>query len=243
MSFWEPRGAEFTGRFAEVGEAPRGNLMRDKTNNRPLQSGGGFYFDWGRAWFASRLMGPPKPPTWGPSQCRRFSWGGCFHPEAIYGKIITQSDRRTLMDQAMIFNFPTDEFETEMDSVGRFIMPEAFRKELDQIEGLLLMTCYRPGFVVIVPEKTFASSLAKHEKVSVDRWRVSGIAEARREIVRMYFSLSRPAEFDDEWGLVIPSPQREIAHLKKHLVVVGDIDRVEIWDRESRLAEEIDYDS
>ena len=155
----------------------------------------------------------------------------------------SRNPRGNPVKKAMILNFPTDEFETEMDSVGRFIMPEEFRGELDSIEGLLLMTCYRPGFVVIVPEKLFAASLAKHEKVSVDRWRVSGIAEARREIVRMYFSLSRPAEFDEEWGLVIPSPQREIAHLKKHLIVIGNIDRVEIWDKESRLAEEIDYDS
>jgi MraZ protein len=147
------------------------------------------------------------------------------------------------MDLAMNTKLQNDEYETEMDNTGRFVMPEPFRKALDEIEGLILMTCYRPGFVVIVPEKIFASSLAKHEKVSVDRWRVSGIAEARREIVRMYFSLSRPAEFDADWGLVIPSPLRETARLKEHLVLTGNIDRVEIWDKESRLAEEIDYDS
>jgi DNA-binding transcriptional regulator/RsmH inhibitor MraZ len=143
----------------------------------------------------------------------------------------------------MEFILPDEEYEAEMDSFGRFKMPVAFHECLDKVEGLLLMTCYRPGFIVVVPEKIFATSLAAHEKVSVDRWRVSGIAEARREIVRMYFSLSRPAEFDEEWGLVIPSPLREIARLKKQLVITGNIDRVEIWDEESRRAEEIDYDS
>ena len=143
---------------------------------------------------------------------------------------------------AMELTFPSEEHKAAIDGVGRFIIPEPFRGFLDEFEDLLLMTCYRPGFVVIVPEKNFASSLASHEKVSVDRWRVSGIAEGRREIVRMYFSLSRPAEFDDEGGLVIPSPLREIAGLKNELIITGNIDRLEIWDKESRRAEEIDYD-
>ena len=133
------------------------------------------------------------------------------------------------------------EYEAEMDSVGSFVVPEPFREVFNKFEDLLLMTCYRPGFLVIVPEKIFAASLATHEKVSVDRWRVSGIAEGRREVVRMYFSLSRPAEFDENWELVVPSPLREIAGLKKNLVIIANIDRVEIWDKEARSAEEIDY--
>jgi MraZ protein len=128
-----------------------------------------------------------------------------------------------------------------MDNIGSFIVPETFRDTIDKEEGLLLMTCYRPGFLVIVPEQIFAASLATHEKVSVDRWRVSGIAEARREVVRMYFSLSRPADFDENWELVVPSPLREIAGLKKNLVVIANKDRIEIWDKEARSAEEIDY--
>jgi MraZ protein len=146
------------------------------------------------------------------------------------------------MGRMMKFSDQIEECETEMDGLGRFIMPQRYREIIDEEEGLLLMTCYRPGFLVIVPEDRFAASLATHEKVSVDRWRVSGIAEGRREVVRMYFSLSRPAEFDENWGIVIPSPLREIASLKKNLIVVGNIDRIEIWERESRRAEEIDYD-
>ena len=147
------------------------------------------------------------------------------------------------MEKAMEINIPCEEHEAAMDTLGGFVMPEPFRPAIQTIEDLLLMTCYRPGFVVIVPEKRFATSLARHEKVAVDKWRVSGVAEARREIVRMYFSLSRPAEFDDDWRLIIQSPLREIAGLKKKLTVVGNVDRLEIWDEEARLAEEIDYDS
>jgi len=142
----------------------------------------------------------------------------------------------------MSLELPKIELEIEMDSSGRFQLPEVFRPPIDKFEGLLLMTCYRPGFAVIVPEKQFANSLASHEKVSVDRWRVSGIAEARREIVRMYFSLSRPAEYDEEWRFTVPSPLREIASLKKEIIIRGNVDRLEIWDKQTRLAEEIDYD-
>ena len=124
--------------------------------------------------------------------------------------------------------FPDEEYDADMEPHGRFVLPEAFRGPLDTLEGLLLMTCYRPGFVVIVPEKQFANSLASHEKVSVDRWRVS---------------LSRPADFDEDWSIVISSPLREIARLKKDLIICGKGDRLEIWDRESKRAEEIDYDS
>ncbi len=144
-------------------------------------------------------------------------------------------------DGAMDFTGIDGEYEVEMDSVGSLVIPEPFRGVFNKVEELLLMTCYRPGFILIVPESIFAASLATHEKVSVDRWRVSGIAEARREVVRMYFSLSRPAEFDDNWELVVPSPLREIAGLKSNLVVVANKDRVEIWDRQARSAEEIDY--
>jgi DNA-binding transcriptional regulator/RsmH inhibitor MraZ len=143
----------------------------------------------------------------------------------------------------MDFQDLTIEATTDIDKAGRIIMPEEFREILDREEDLLLMTCYRPGFLILVPEKIFASSLAAHEKVAVDRWRVSGIAEGRREVVRMYFSLSRPAEFSDDWGLVIPSPLREIAGLKKNVLVVANRDRIEFWDPTARQAEEIDYDS
>jgi DNA-binding transcriptional regulator/RsmH inhibitor MraZ len=134
------------------------------------------------------------------------------------------------------------EKKAEIDGVGRIVMPEEFRDVLAKEEDLLLLTCYRPGFIILVPEKEFASSLASHERVAVDRWRVSGIAESRREVVRMYFSLSRPAEFDDDWSLVIPSPQREIAGLRREVLIVANRDRIEIWDPVARQAEEIDYD-
>lgn len=108
----------------------------------------------------------------------------------------------------------------KLDEKGRFFLPAKFREELS--EGLVISRG-QDRCLAIYPEKTF---LDIARKMAAGPSTVKGVRDFQRML-----AAGASNEVPDKQGRITVPPQlRKYAGLDKEIVVVGAIDRVEIWD-------------
>ena len=61
----------------------------------------------------------------------------------------------------------------------------------------------------------------------------SSVSRSDRNLVRLWASTSHELEIDRQGRMAIPARLREYAHLENEVLVLGAIDRVELWDRQT----------
>ena len=61
----------------------------------------------------------------------------------------------------------------------------------------------------------------------------SATSRSDRNLVRLWASTSHELEIDRQGRMAIPARLREYAHLEGDVLVLGAIDRVELWDRQT----------
>lgn len=108
----------------------------------------------------------------------------------------------------------------KLDEKGRFFLPAKFREEL--AEGLVISQGHE-RCLTIWPQAAFQDYARS----------VSGPPTLKhvRDFQRM-LAANASAEVPDKQGrITIPPPLRRYAGLEKDIVVVGSIDRVEVWDQ------------
>jgi MraZ protein len=108
----------------------------------------------------------------------------------------------------------------KLDEKGRFFLPAKFREEL--AEGLVISQGHE-RCLTIWPEAAFLEFARS----------VSGPPTLKhvRDFQRM-LAANASAEVPDKQGrITVPPPLRRYAGLEKEIVVVGSIDRVEVWDQ------------
>jgi MraZ protein len=111
-------------------------------------------------------------------------------------------------------------YEPSIDAKGRLNFPARFREELG--ERFILTRGY-DGCLFVYSMQEWACFCSKI------RQQPEGSARMLR---RFFFSNAEEAEPDKQGRIVIPAHLREYAGLKKELVVTGDDNRAEIWDKE-----------
>ena len=115
------------------------------------------------------------------------------------------------------------EYNHNIDSKGRLILPAKFRTELGE------------RFIVT---KGFDGCLYGY---SVEEWRaieekiktlplVTG--KDARNFTRFFFSSAIECEIDSQGRILISQNLREFAELKKEVVIIGVSSRIEIWSKE-----------
>lgn len=111
-----------------------------------------------------------------------------------------------------------------LDEKGRIFLPAKFRDELS--EGLVV-TRGQERCLYVWPSAEFKAHVARQlERTPVTNKR-------GRDYVRM-LSASASAETADRQGrITLPPALRQYAALQRECVVVGAINRVEIWDAEA----------
>lgn len=108
----------------------------------------------------------------------------------------------------------------KLDEKGRFFLPAKFREELS--EGLVISRG-QDRCLAIYPEKTF---LAMAQKMASGPSTVKGV----RDFQRMLAAGASNEVPDKQGRLTVPPRLRAYAGLETEIVVVGAIDRVEVWD-------------
>src|SRR5690242_5299435 len=116
------------------------------------------------------------------------------------------------------------EYEVTVDAKGRFLLPAAVKKKLP--EG-------SPDEFVI--NRGFEKCLSLYP---VQNWQpiMEGMSKLNdfdhkvREFRRYFFNGATEVELDSAGRLLIPPPLREHAGIGRDVVLVGAIDKIEIWD-------------
>jgi len=119
-------------------------------------------------------------------------------------------------------------YEHSLDSKGRVILPARFRTAFEH-GGYL--TQYRDGCLALWTPEQFEIQMEE-----VQARAVTGRSD--RNMARLWAAGTQDLEVDRQGRMVLPARMREYAGLENDVVVVGVIDRVELWDP-ARWAEKI----
>ncbi|MBA2465438.1 MAG: division/cell wall cluster transcriptional repressor MraZ [Nocardioidaceae bacterium] len=107
-----------------------------------------------------------------------------------------------------------------LDDKGRIILPAKFRDEL--AEGLVVTRGQEHCLYVW--------SLAEFGKITERLVEVPVTNKAARDYVRMFFAGASDETPDKQGRVTIPPMLRDYASLSKDCIVIGAMNRVEIWD-------------
>jgi MraZ protein len=111
-------------------------------------------------------------------------------------------------------------YEHSLDSKGRVILPSKFRAAFEQ-GGYL--TEARDGCLALWTPEEFERQMEEMQEQAA-------ASRANRNMARFWASASRELEVDRQGRMVLPARMREYAELETEVVVVGVIDRVELWN-------------
>ena len=110
-----------------------------------------------------------------------------------------------------------------IDEKGRVIMPAKFR---EQLGDNFVLTKGLDGCLFVYP-------MTEWEEIQ-RRFRETSLASKDARIFsRFFFGSASEVEIDKQGRVNIPAPLRAYAQLKKDVTLVGVLDRIEIWDKES----------
>ncbi len=114
------------------------------------------------------------------------------------------------------------EYSHSVDAKGRIIMPANFRERLgDQF----VVTKGLDHCLFVYPNDEWENIENKFREIPLTT------KDARR-FSRFFIAGARDCDIDKQGRVLIPSVQREYAGLEKEVVLVGVLDRVEIWSKE-----------
>lgn len=116
-------------------------------------------------------------------------------------------------------------FEHSVDSKGRVSVPSRFRDILaERYEGKLVLTMDYDKCVMAYP-------LEEWERVEE---KIKALPQSQKEVkdyMRYVFSNAAECELDKQGRILIPPALREGARISKNVMVVGLLNKMEIWDK------------
>jgi MraZ protein len=116
-------------------------------------------------------------------------------------------------------------FEHSVDSKGRVSVPSRFRELLsERYEGKLVLTMDFDKCIMVYP-------LEEWERVEE---KIKSLPQSQKEVkdyTRFVFSNAAECELDKQGRILIPPPLREGARISKSVIVVGILNKMEIWDK------------
>jgi len=111
----------------------------------------------------------------------------------------------------------------KLDDKGRLFLPAKFRDEL--AEGLVV-TRGQERCLYVWSMEEFAKLTERMREVPVTN-------KAGRDYVRMFFAGASDETPDKQGRVTIPPMLRDYASLSKDCIVIGAMNRIEIWDATS----------
>ena len=108
----------------------------------------------------------------------------------------------------------------KLDDKGRLFLPAKFRDRL--AEGLVV-TQGQENCLVVWPTDVFMEEAQRARSTPLT-------VKSAREYARILFAGADEGALDKQGRIGIPANLREYAGLDKEVVVIGVMDRIEIWD-------------
>ena len=116
------------------------------------------------------------------------------------------------------------EFEATLDAKGRFLLPAGVKKQLPEKDSNLFVI--NRGFekcLSLYPLKNWEPLFANISKLN-------DVDPTVRQFLRYYLNGATNVEPDSASRLLIPPNLKEYAELKKDIVLVAAVNKIEIWD-------------
>ncbi len=114
------------------------------------------------------------------------------------------------------------EYSHSVDAKGRIIMPAKFRELLGES---FVVTKGLDGCLFVYSNEEWENIENKFKEIP------NATKDARR-FSRFFFAGAADCEVDRQGRVLIPSVLREFAALEKEVVLIGVLDRIEIWSRD-----------
>ena len=108
----------------------------------------------------------------------------------------------------------------KLDDKGRLFLPAKFRDRL--AEGVVV-TQGQENCLVVWPEDVFMQEARRAQATPLT-------SRGARDYARVLFAGADEGVPDKQGRISIPPPLREYAGLDREVVVIGVMDRIEIWD-------------
>jgi MraZ protein len=117
-------------------------------------------------------------------------------------------------------------FEHTIDEKGRLSIPSKFRETLSvRGENELILTDF-DSCLTAYPREEWRELEEKMKKLSM-------IQKDVRNFLRLFYSSATEAPLDSQGRILIPPQMRERAKLDREVVLLGLLNKIEIWDKKS----------
>ncbi|MDO6686901.1 MULTISPECIES: division/cell wall cluster transcriptional repressor MraZ [unclassified Agarivorans] len=114
-----------------------------------------------------------------------------------------------------------------LDAKGRLTMPTRYREWLmDECHGQMVCT------IDINHRCLLLYPLAEWEEIERKLKRLSSMNPAERRLQRLLLGYADDCEMDKNGRLLIPPPLRQHASLEKKIMLVGQLNKFELWSDE-----------
>jgi MraZ protein len=139
------------------------------------------------------------------------------------------------------------EYESTIDTKGRFLLPAAFKKQLPKDdEGQFVINRGFEKCLTLYPLQAWKPIFANISKLNDFDPKV-------RSFRRIFLNGASPVDMDSAGRILLPKNLMEHANLEKDIVLVSALNKIEIWDKKtydqlfdsvssedfSRIAEEV----
>lgn len=115
------------------------------------------------------------------------------------------------------------EYQNNLDLKGRLVIPSKFREEL---KDKIVLTRGLDGSLFIYSYDNFKKLTDKLNTLSFTD-------KESRNFVRFITSGAITLEFDKQGRIIIPNYLKEYAKLEKEVIIVGVLNRIEIWSTQN----------
>lgn len=117
------------------------------------------------------------------------------------------------------------EYEHSIDTKGRLIMPSKLKEDIGE---KFVVTKGLDGCLFVYSQTEW--------KIFEDKLRAFPLTNKdARALIRFFLAGAMECEIDKQGRFVIPSNLREFAGLEKEVVVIGVLNKIEIWSKEKWL--------
>lgn len=111
-----------------------------------------------------------------------------------------------------------------LDAKGRLTIPTKYRAELEECcERQLVVTADRDGCLLLYP-------LPEWEKVEQELGGLKNMNKHAKALKRFIIGYATDCEMDAQGRVLLPETLRTFAKLDKHIRLIGQLNKFEIWD-------------
>ena len=124
---------------------------------------------------------------------------------------------------SVLYEF-TGVFEHALDVKGRLTLPSDFRGHINHTQPAKITINFDRKSIAIYPLPAFRKFLDRLNRLP----RTNPQAESVRRIIT---ALTYDCEVDRQGRLIVTPKLREVAGIRREVAVVGNIEKVDLWDR------------